>query len=45
MENKLPAGDVATGLVWAYFINYLAIALHYRTHPCEGFPGKKALLI
>lgn len=27
MEHRLPSGDVATGLAWAYVINYLKITL------------------
>ena len=27
MQEKMPAGDVSTGLAWAYLLNYLAIQL------------------
>ena len=27
MKEKMPAGDVSTGLAWAYLLNYLPIPL------------------
>jgi len=38
MKERLPAGDVATGLVQAYFINYLQYVLFPR--PDDNYQGK-----
>ncbi|XP_052239402.1 uncharacterized protein LOC127850417 isoform X2 [Dreissena polymorpha] len=36
MIEKMPCGDVVTGLCWAYLINYLKLALFLRTPDNEG---------
>ncbi|XP_052225331.1 stimulator of interferon genes protein-like [Dreissena polymorpha] len=36
MVEKMPCGDVVTGLCWAYLINYMKMALFLRTPSNEG---------
>ncbi|XP_052239404.1 uncharacterized protein LOC127850418 [Dreissena polymorpha] len=36
MVEKMPCGDVVTGLCWAYLINYMKMALFLRTPDNEG---------
>ncbi|XP_053404219.1 uncharacterized protein LOC123554299 [Mercenaria mercenaria] len=36
LEHSLPAGDVATGLAWAYVINYLVVTLLGTSSPETG---------
>ncbi|KAH3885702.1 uncharacterized protein LOC127840882 isoform X2 [Dreissena polymorpha] len=49
MVEKMPCGDVVTGLCWAYLINYMKMALFLRTPDNEGsldFRGRiKAFLL
>ncbi|XP_045200260.2 uncharacterized protein LOC123554287 isoform X2 [Mercenaria mercenaria] len=42
MRHRLPSGDVATGLAWAYVINYLRITLLCRSKPEIGNIDLKA---
>ena len=36
MESQVPAGDIATGLAWSYFTNYLKVNLLGRTTGGRG---------
>lgn len=40
LEHSLPAGDVATGLAWAYVINYLVITLLGKSSESTGCLGE-----
>lgn len=40
MQEKMPAGDVSTGLGWAYLLNYLNLQLGGKTEEDHDFRGR-----